>query len=527
MPDSKKKQDSKQIPANYQQLAGSERHPSPKAKLVGPADPNEKFPVTIVLRRRPDGPPMPNFDSYASIPPRQRRRLPETEFAAKYGAAPSDIESVSKFASAAGLTVVETSAARRSVIVSGTVAQMEKAFGVTLGRYEVPVERTRRAKSAADHSAPEIETYRGRDGFIHVPNEIAHAIIGVFGLDNRNITKRNNGDPTNTNPLTLPQVQQFYDFPTNSAAGQTIAIVSFGGPNPPPGNGYDTTPGPTNDFAQYYSSLPGYTPPNIITVPPAASVDNFGPDGETTQDICIASTVAQHATIAVYFLAYFSTGQNSWHDLIERVITPKGGDLPAGVHPPSVLSSSDYVCDGDDLNTITNEGLTTGFFDAIHKAFEDAARQGITVCIASGDQGTDSKVGSTTGVNEWGKPFAADGLAHVQYPGSDPLVLSCGGTTIGNVSGASFTEYVWNDVDPSFFVTNGATGGGVSDYYTQAKGTAMTYQQAAGISSASVNDGHVGRGVPDVAGNASGISGYPYFVGGVPQIMNGTRSLTA
>src|ERR1017187_1455963 len=148
MPDSKKKQDSKQIPANYQQLAGSERHPSPKAKLVGPADPNEKLPVTIVLRRRPDGPPMPNFDSYASIPPRHRRPLPETEFAAKYGAAPSDIESVSKFASAAGLTVVETSAARRSVIVSGTVAQMEKAFGVTLGRYEVPVERTRRAKSA-------------------------------------------------------------------------------------------------------------------------------------------------------------------------------------------------------------------------------------------------------------------------------------------------------------------------------------------------------------------------------------------
>ena len=93
MPDSKKKQDSKQIPANYQQLAGSEWHPSSKAKLVGSADPNEKFPVTIVLRRRPDGPPMPNFDSYAKIPPRQRRRLPEADFAAKYGAAPSDITS--------------------------------------------------------------------------------------------------------------------------------------------------------------------------------------------------------------------------------------------------------------------------------------------------------------------------------------------------------------------------------------------------------------------------------------------------
>jgi len=153
--------------------------------------------------------------------------------------------------------------------------------------------RSRPCAPAAHKAAPHIEKYRGRDGFIHVPRELAPAIIGVFGLDNRNIAKRNyTGDPTSTVFLTAPKVAQLYDFPTNSAAGQTTAIVSFGGPNPPPGNGYDTTPGPTNDFARYYSSLAGYTAPNIITVPPAASVDNFGPDDETTQDICIAATVA-------------------------------------------------------------------------------------------------------------------------------------------------------------------------------------------------------------------------------------------
>ena len=35
--------------------------------------------------------------------------------------------------------------------------------------------------------------------------------------------------------------------------------------------------------------------------------------------------------------------------------------------------------------------------------------------------------------------------AQASFPASDPWVLACGGTTIGNVNGPSFTEYVWND----------------------------------------------------------------------------------
>ena len=518
-----KKDKSNQIPANYQPLAGSERRPAAKAKLVGPADPDEKFSVTIVLRRRPDGQPMPDFDSYAKIPPSQRRRLPEDEFAAKYGAHPAEIEAVTKFTTAAGLTVIETSAARRSVIVSGTVAQMEQAFGVTLNRYEIPAERQRRIKSQAEKPTPVVENYRGRDGVIHVPKEIAHTLIGVFGLDNRNVTRQNNtGDPSTTENQSVPTVTKLYDFPTNSAAGQTIAIFSYGGFL----SGFDTTPGPTNDIAQYFASIPGYTAPNIIVVPSSASVYNGGPDLETEQDICIASTVAQGATIAVYFLANFSTGQNGWHDLIERVVTPNAGDLPAGVNPPSVFSCSDYICDGDDAGTLANEGITTAFVDAVHLAFEDAAVQNITVCIASGDQGSDSKVGSATAISEWGQPFANDNQAHVQYPGSDPLVLSCGGTTVGNVNGSSFTEYVWNDIVSIFNPDTGATGGGVSAYYTQAKGNTLTYQQAAGLTPTSVNDSHVGRGVPDVAGNASGNSGWPITIGGsAGNVTNGTSAV--
>jgi kumamolisin len=457
------------IPQNYRRLEGSERRPAQSARLLGPADDNESFTVTIILRRRSDGPPAPDH-SYFVTPSARRPRMSRDEFAAKYGAHPGELAHVGDFARSQGLTVVETDAAQRSVVVSGTVAQMNKAFAVTLGRYEHSVARRQ-------GDGPRTEAYRGREGYIHVPADIADAIIGVFGLDNRRITKRNAGDPPNTTTLTVQQVTKLYKFPTNSAAGQTIAIFSE--------NGYRPA-----DVSQSF----GGNPPTVTDVSVDAS-NSGAADGETTQDIFIAGAAAPGAKIAVYFTTY---SQQGWVDLIGRVVHPKAGDPVC-----SVLSSSFYVSNGDDATTLLQEGISTAWITALSNAFQDAAIQGVTICIASGDTGTDSKVGN--------------GKAHVQYPGSDPWVLSVGGTTIGNVSGTSFDEYVWND---TFFGTAvGATGGGISDHFTPEP----SYQNNAGVPG-SLNDGHNGRGVPDVAANASPNSGYPLIVGGSPSTGNGTSA---
>src|SRR5208337_4676496 len=217
-----------QIPDNYEQLKGSERRPSAKAKLLGPAAAEETLSVTIVLRRRPGGPSVPSHEYFAKTPPSRRRRMPLEEFVGKYGASGEDIEKVVEFAGGQNLSIVETHSARRTVSVSGTVAQMSKAFAVTLGRYqhEVPVLRHRGQN-------PITETYRGRDGFIYVPKELASIIVGVFGLDNRCVTKRNGypGDPKYTNPVAIQTVMNFYNFPSFAAYGQTIGIVA---PNSPP-----------------------------------------------------------------------------------------------------------------------------------------------------------------------------------------------------------------------------------------------------------------------------------------------------
>ena len=56
------------------------------------------------------------------------------------------------------------------------------------------------------------------------------------------------------------------------------------------------------------------------------------------------------------------------------------------------------------------KAIPTSWITAVTQMFEDAAIQNVTVCIASGDTGAQSKL--------------FDGLAHVQYPASDPWVLA-------------------------------------------------------------------------------------------------------
>jgi kumamolisin len=121
--------DGSRIPEDHETLSGSERHPSPGTKLIRPADPSESFSVTIVLRRRPDGPPIPATKLLADR--KLRPRMSPDEFSAKYGAAPEHVEKVTQFVRAHGMTVVEAHFARRTVVAFGTVAQMPNGHAVT------------------------------------------------------------------------------------------------------------------------------------------------------------------------------------------------------------------------------------------------------------------------------------------------------------------------------------------------------------------------------------------------------------
>ena len=189
-------------------------------------------------------------------------------------------------------------------------------------------------------------------------------------------------------------------------------------------------------------------------------------------DIDVSGAVAQGAEIAVYFAPWTEQG---WVDAVTTAVHPAAGQ-PA----PSVISIS---WGWPELETIQGLSWTQAAINAVSATFEEAASLGITIFVASGDHG------SSCGLS--GKK------AHVGYPGSDPWITSCGGTILKGVSTSSFTEDTWQD-------NNGwATGGGISDVFT----TVPAWQANANLPG-SVNDGHKGRGIPDVAGNADNASGY-------------------
>jgi len=138
----------------------------------------------------------------------------------------------------------------------------------------------------------------------------------------------------------------------------------------------------------------------------------------------------------------------------------------------------------------------------ISRLFEDAATNKITVLVSSGDSGAE---------------IADPRQAQTSYPASDPWVTACGGTTVGNIGGSNFDEYVWNDSGAG---GPGATGGGIS-----ARFPVPAYQTSVNLPER-VGTGTIGRGVPDIAGNASENSGYPQVINGDrPQPVGGTSAV--
>src|ERR1700730_4853495 len=439
-------------------LASSERTPLPGARAVGKANPAERLEVTVVLRHRQHDALQERVRKIA-IRDKSQRHLTHEEYAQQFGAEPADIQAVEKFANQHGLTVVEEDQGRRAVVLSGTVAQLNDACGVELQEFEYPG-----------------GSYRGRTGAIHLPDDLQEAVTAVLGLDNRPQARPHfRTRPTHGNvqwhaaaagsaTFTPTQLAALYGFPAGTGQGECIAIIELGG-------GYRPT-----DLQRYFSGLQ-VAQPRVLAV----SVDHGknhptgsgnGPDGEVMLDIEVAGAIAPGAKIVVYFAPNTDAG---FLDAIAAAIHDT-------TNKPSVIS----ISWGGPESNWTAQAMTT--FD---QAFQAAAAMGITVCVASGDNGSDDGVG--------------DGADHVDFPASSPFSLACGGTNL-QASGTSITqEKVWNE-GPG----NGATGGGVSGFFAL-----PPYQEGLQVRKTSgATPALAMRGVPDVCGDADPATGYDVRVVG-------------
>jgi kumamolisin len=451
----------------YAVVPGSERAAFPGARLIGKADPDERIEVTLYLRARSTGKTLASADELGKLRPRERTHLSREEFAGIYGSDPADIAKIERFAHEHGLTIISVNAPQRTVELAGTVSSLSQAFNVELSKYEHPG-----------------GTYRGRSGPVHVPAELEGVVEGVFGLDNRPQAKPHfrrmneqggawhHAASVSYTPL---QLAHLYDFPTNlNGQGQCIAIIELGG-------GYTA-----DDLNTYFQNL-GLPTPNVTAYSVGGGQnsptgDPNGPDGEVMLDIEVAGAIAPQAQIVVYF------APNTDQGFLQAVNTAIHDNL----HNPSVVS----ISWGGPESSWTRQSL-----NAFNQAFQAGTTMGVTVCVAAGDGG------SSDGV--------AGRLAHVDFPASSPYALACGGTSLQSSQSTITSETVWND-GPS----GGAGGGGVSDFFP------LPAWQANAHVPHSVNPGHhVGRGLPDVAGDADPATGYQVRIDGTDTVIGGTSAV--
>jgi kumamolisin len=450
---------------NKSPLPGSERNVEQGSKVIGQCDPAERIEVFVMLRRRQQA----QFDALmsrieagdSSVKPLSREAL-----AKDFGAAPEDIAKVKAFAQGHGLTVVREDAAARSVLLSGTIAQFQSAFEVKLEHYQ-------------HHTAGQ---FRGRTGTISVPDDLHGVVEAVLGLDNRPQARphfriRPPFEPARGGhqvSFTPPQVASLYQFPQGDGSGECVGLIELGG-------GYNPS-----DLKSYFASL-GVTAPTVKAVGVdqggnQPSGDPNGPDGEVTLDIEIVGAIAPGATIAVYFTQNSDAG---FIDAVSRAVHDTA-------NKPSVIS----ISWGGPESNWTSQSL-----QAFNSVLQTAAALGVTVCAASGDSGSSDGAG---------------GGDQVDFPASSPYVLACGGTNL-TASGSSIShEVVWNDG-----AQGGASGGGVSRAFA-----VPAWQQ--GLSATSSGGGKKplsGRGVPDVAGDASPVTGYSVLIDGTQTVVGGTSAV--
>ncbi|MFC4528976.1 peptidase S53 [Dyella halodurans] len=314
----------------------------------------------------------------------------------------------------------------------------------------------------------------GCHGQPSLPADLSSKVIAVLGLDKRPVARPHFRRPAAQPAVTYTPVQlgQLYSFPSNAdGSGQTVAVLELGG-------GFTQA-----DFTQYIQGL-GINPvPTVTQVSVAGGSSQTGSDadGEVMLDVEVVGALSPGAAIALYFAP--NTDQGFY-----EAISQAAHDT---TNHPSVIS----ISWGGPEDSWAASSLA-----AMESALQDALALGVTVTVACGDSGfTDGE---------------SDGQPHVDFPASSPYALACGGTKLVAQASAIQSEVVWNELASN----EGATGGGVSTSFAL-----PTWQSTSKVPAGANN--FVGRGVPDVAGDADPNTGYEVRVDGNNEVIGGTSAV--
>jgi kumamolisin len=440
-------------------------------RLVGPVPPSEELEVLLLLRGASENSGTHDTFALGKLPVHERHHLELDELLNLNPARKADIEAVRRFASARRLEVAGVDRGRRTMVLRGRVRDMNRAFGVEIRQY-----------------ASGNLVFRSHQGPHAHPLELAGIVSGIFGLDDRPVAKRprhlrfppeESAEPPQPNPNTKPpsQFTSLYQFPKGATGkSQTIGVLEFDG-------GFEP-----RKLRSYLAKL-GVAAPRVIVreIPPGENqpvhqTGTLSPDVEVYMDLEILASVAPGATLVVYFAKNNARG---WVEALQTAIFDR--------HRPSVLSISWGQAE---------QYWTRHAIDAIEEQLRLAALIGITVCCSSGDRGVFE---------------AGDQPYTVPFPASSPHALACGGTSLEATPEGVTREIVWNESR----VAGVASGGGISQLFDL-----PPFQTRHGVPARFGTTRDAGRGIPDVAANASSSTGYLIWADDAPMSLGGTSAAT-
>ncbi len=443
------------------------------------------------------------------------RWLSPTEFGNRFGNSDHDIRSISDWLAASGLHVDSIANGRSQIFFSGTVADVTRALGTPLHYFsrngEVRIGNTRDPQ-IPNALLPAIHSIRGLHAWKqHVSAQTVRASATAGQIGRRPMDTY---CPTSTCSYTVfpTDFAKIYDLDGANASGldgtgQTIAIIGRSRVDVDDLTNFQKISG--TSFATPTVIVPagGVDPGNPATTCTTSNPDTCSspPDAvqdqvEATLDVERAASIAPQAKILLIVSADVKSANGTLLDDGSDVATQYAIDTDPV--PAQIVSISFGACEGDVGRAGTAEETSL---------FNQAANEGISVFVSSGDEGAagcaggpdDSKPTSnqSLSINAICAPATATCVGGTEFADtSNPSLYWAASDGQNFVSALGYIpEGAWNDpLDANGKPQFAATGGGVSVYQPT-----PVWQTGTGV------PGTQGRYVPDVSFASSNRE--PYF----------------
>ncbi len=414
---------------------------SGEAKLVGqlPATQTMRFDIVLNLRHQPE---LENFlqELYDPSSPSYKQYVTPKQFAERFGASREDYEALIAFAKANGFKIVGGSFESRDVQFTAPVANINKAFNITMAVYQHPTEN--RTFFSPD-----------REPSVNLPFQLWH----ISGLDNfsiprpalsridpqakREISQAQTGSCPDASFCGSDMRAAYYEGSSLTGAGQNLALFELAGTDLADLKTYYQGAKQTQPFTPTLISTGGYS---TTCVSPSCD------DTEQTIDMTQAMGMAPGLTM-LYMYVCGDNNSFSETDCYSAMVTNKAAPLS--------------------LQISVSWGWTPADPSTDDPYYEQMAAQGQSIFVAAGDS------------KKWTEN-------NYPYPSEDANVITVGGTDLitTGAGGGWSSETGWID-----------SGGGISPDDIPIP----TWQQLSGVIT-SKNEGSTKyRNGPDVTGNAN------------------------